>query len=144
MENLERLFALYKTVLLAHIGTKTTESQFHEKSEGFYELLFDVFHLVSEKRQDVGTDEPTDCSAAIESTYSALEEAKSVLEAMVKEKNSVGTDNLLRGLLDRLETACGDARAFVTEEEEEDETENPAETVEEKPAEPKYKTLTRK
>lgn len=100
---MNRLFELYKIVLLAHIQSKTVHSQFHEKSEGFYEVLFDVFHLLSEKRQDTGQDAPGKEDDLIDKAYSAIEEAKAILEAMAKEKNTVGTDNLIRTLLDRLE-----------------------------------------
>lgn len=116
---MNRLFELYKQVLLAHIQTKTTCPLFHEKSADFYELLFDVFHEISEKRQDNEVDAPGNEEALIQSTYDAIEEAKSIVEGMVKEKNSVGMDNLLRGLVDKLEFACGNARGFIEEEKEE-------------------------
>lgn len=116
---MDRLFQLYKTVLLAHIQTKTTESQFHEKSQEFYELLFEVFHLISEKRVDLELDEVKDCDILIQDTYNAIEEAKTIVYDMVKEDNSIGMDNLLRGLADKLEGACGNSRAFIKEEEEE-------------------------
>lgn len=120
MDRIERLFELYKQVLLAHIQTKTVEPLFHEKSEAFYELLFDVFHTISEKRQDNETDEPGDCDILIQETYDNIEEARKIVEEMVKENNSIGMDNLLRGLSDKLEFACGNARAFIEEEKEEE------------------------
>lgn len=118
MDKLSRLFDIYKLVLLAHIGTKTTFSQFHDKSESFYELLFEVFHTISEKRQDTWTDKPADEEKVTQEVYDAIEEAKSIIEWMIKESNSVGMDNLLRGLADKLEFACGDARAFIEEKDE--------------------------
>ena len=117
---MEELFNLYKNVLLAHINTKTTEPFFHQKSEEMYDLMFKVFHLVSEKRQDNEIDSSGDCDEHIQTTYDSLNKAKDILEGMVKEKNSVGMDNLLRSLLDELETACGNARAFINEEKEEE------------------------
>ncbi len=118
-KRLDEVFSLYKTVLLAHIGTKTDEPLFHEKSADFYEVLFKVFHLVSEKRQDVKADEPYDCEEAVNDSVSALERALEIVEDMVSEKNTVGMDNLLRGLADELETHIGNARAFQEEEKEE-------------------------
>jgi len=87
----ETLFQLYKQVLLAHIETKTTEPLFHEKSEEFYNLLFEAFHTISEKRQDLQLDTPQDCETNIQNTYNALEEAKGILTDMVngEEKQSV-------------------------------------------------------
>ena len=55
---MDKLFDLFKRVLIAHIETKTTEPLFHEQSQDFYELLFDCFHLISEKRQDIEEDIP--------------------------------------------------------------------------------------
>lgn len=121
---MDKIFNLYKMVLLAHIGTKTNDPLFHEKSAGFYELLFDVFHTISEKKQDIGLDESLDCEIARKTSYDALEKAKEIVGSMISKDNSIGMDNLLRGLYDKLETACGSAKSFI-EEEEEDEEEEP-------------------
>lgn len=114
-----KLFELYKKVLIAHIESKTTYSQFHEKTQEFYELLFECFHSISEKKQDLGLDKPTDDETLTKQVYDSLEEAKSYLETMIKWKNSVWMDNLLRGLCDKLENACWNAKAFIEEEQEE-------------------------
>lgn len=119
---MNELFNLYRAVLIAHIGTKTTYSQFHEKSEGWYELLFEVFHSIAEKRQDIEIDKPLDEEKVVQETYDNIEKAKKLVESMIKEKNSPGMDNLLRWLVDKLEWACGNARAFIEEEKDEYET----------------------
>ena len=116
---LNQIFALYKRVLLAHIATKGTDSQFHEKSAEFYEAIFEVFHAVSEKRQDIGIDPPMDCEEAAKQAHDSLTETLSILERLIKQNNSVGMDNLLRGLADKLEGHVGDAKAFLEEEKEE-------------------------
>ena len=116
---------------MAHIQTKTTNSQFHEKSQEFYELLFDVFHNLSEKRVDIALDTVPDDEESIKRAYDAIEEAKTIIESMVKDDNSVGMDNLLRGMADKLEFACGNARAFIEEESEEMELpQSPAKVME--------------
>lgn len=116
---------------MAHIQTKTTNSQFHEKSQEFYELLFDVFHNISEKRVDIELDTVPDDEESIKRAYDAIEEAKTIIESMVKDDNSVGMDNLLRGLADKLEFACGNARAFTEEGSEEIELpQSPAKVME--------------
>jgi hypothetical protein len=114
---MEKLFELFKVVLLAHIKTKTVDSLFHEKSQAFYELLFDCFHQISEKEQDISPN-MEDAEPLISDTYDALEEAKTIIEKMVKNDNTIGMDNLLRGLADKLEFACGNALALVKEEKE--------------------------
>jgi hypothetical protein len=127
---MERLFQLYKQVLIAHIQTKTVEPLFHEKSQDFYELLFDVFHSVSEKKQDIELDQPADCETAVNTTYDALIETKGILKDMIRNNDSIGIDNLLRGLYDKLESACGTARGFVKEEQEETEVDTTEEETE--------------
>jgi hypothetical protein len=116
---MEKLFDLFKKTLIAHINTKTTNPLFHEKSQEFYELLFDCFHQISEKEQDV-SDEATEHTKPIEETYSALEKAKEIIEEMINDEPTIGMDNLLRGLYDKLEFACGNARGFLKEEDEDE------------------------
>ncbi len=118
-KKVSQLFDLFKVVLVAHIETKTICTTFHPKSAEFYEILFDIFHQVAEKRQDIGEDEPADEETAIQDTYDALIEAKDILETMIEWNNSVGMDNLLRWLLDSLEGKIGDCKAFLEEEKEE-------------------------
>ena len=120
-KNLQRLLEIHNEVLIKHIETKTVFSQFHEKTEAMYETLFDTFHQIAEKRQDIEVDSPADEETAPQEVYDLIEEAKTIVEAMVKEKNSVGMDNLLRGLVDKLEFQCGNARAFINEEKDEEE-----------------------
>ena len=113
--SMEKLFDLFKKVLIAHINTKTTNHLFHVKSQVFYELLFDCFHQISEKEQDFSQN-MEDAETLISDTYDALEEAKTIIEKMVKEKNTIGMDNLLRGLADKLEFACLKCSCFIKEE----------------------------
>lgn len=108
-----RLFDLYKAVLLAHIATKGTDSVFHAKSAEFYSVLFEAFHAIKEKEQDTEDDAPMDREEAAKIAYDSLEEAKGIIENMIEEKNTPGMDNLLRGLYDKLESSCGDARCFT-------------------------------
>lgn len=118
-KKVSQLFDLFKVTFVSHIETKTICPTFHPKSAEFYEILFEIFHQVAEKRQDIGEDEPADEETAIQDTYDSLIEAKGILEAMVEENNSVGMDNLLRGLIDSLEGNIGDCKAFLEEEKEE-------------------------
>lgn len=47
--------AVYISVLRAHIRTKTIDPVFHASTEAFYTAIFDVFHTIGEKMEDVGT-----------------------------------------------------------------------------------------
>lgn len=120
MDNLARLTAIYLKVLQNHIATKATYSQFHEKSESFYDTLFDVVHSIWEKRVDLWLDTILDEETIVQETYALIEEAKNLVYDMIKEKNSVGMDNLLRWFADKLEFDCGNARAFIEEETDEE------------------------
>lgn len=112
-KSVDSLFDLFKTTLDAHVGTKTNDSTFHDKSKGFYELLFECYHAVKEREQDLEACKPTDPEVAAAAAYDSLEEAKEIVGDLIKRDNSFGMDNLLRGLYDKLENACGDARAFI-------------------------------
>lgn len=122
MDKLLKLLLTHNDLLKLHIRTKTVCSQFHEKSAAWYEFAFDAFHKLAEKRQDLGIDAPADEDSSYQSYYDYLLILKSVLNDMVKEKNSTGLDNLLRGLIDELEWHIGDAKAFLNEEKDEYET----------------------
>lgn len=129
---MEKILNNYLIVLMDHIKTKTTCTTFHQKSESFYELLFEVFHTIMEKKQDLGLDDPSSEESAFESTNKALNDTKSMLEKMIKDNESIGMDNLLRGLVDKLDSACGDMKAFLYDEEEdakEKTSDDPAPTV---------------
>lgn len=115
---MDRIFEIYKQILSAHIKTKTTCPLFHEKSADFYELIFDIFHTISEKRQDIEIDMTWDEEVLKRQTYDNLEEVKSIIESMINANKNIGMDNLLRGLMDKLDFACGNARWFIEEEKE--------------------------
>ncbi|MFC1797789.1 hypothetical protein ACFLY2_01030 [Patescibacteria group bacterium] len=42
----EKAIKAYIDMLTIHIDTKTTDSTFHEKTEGFYDTLFEVAHTI--------------------------------------------------------------------------------------------------
>lgn len=113
------LFSAFKNLLDIHIAVKTSYPLLHEHTEKAYELAFDCFHQISEKRQDLQLDKSMDDEEAVQNAYKDMEELKKVLYDMVKEKNSVGMDNLLRGLADKAESICGDLRWFVEQEKDE-------------------------
>jgi DNA-binding ferritin-like protein len=79
-----------------HIGTKTNDVLFHKTSAEFYETLFEVWHQIAEKSQDIGIDSPIDCEVAKKEAYSLLMETKNELEDMINKNEDMGMDNLLR------------------------------------------------
>lgn len=113
------LFSAFKNLLDIHIAVKTTYPLLHEHTEKAYEFAFDCFHQISEKRQDIQLDKSMDDEEAVKQAYKDMEDLKQALYDMVKEKNSVGMDNLLRGLADKAESICGDLRGFVEQEKDE-------------------------
>lgn len=124
MGDLNRVFELYKQILDAHIKTKTVCTTFHQKSEWFYDLAFEVFHSISEKMQDIQVEAPGDEEELKRRAYNNIEEIKNIVWAMIASKQSYWMDNLLRWLYDKLEFACWDARAFVKDDYEEESQES--------------------
>jgi len=114
---MEKLFSIYKRMLELNIWTKTTDLLFNKASMWFYELLFTVFKQISEKRQDNEIDATITSKMAWIEANSLLKDAKEELEKMIKEDNSLGMDNLLGHLLDKLEVAYGSSKCFIQEEE---------------------------
>lgn len=129
---MEKLFNLYKKMLLLHIGTKTNDLVFHQASENFYNTLFDVFHQISEKKQDIEEDEFIDCEEARAGAYLLLKEAKSIAETLIKSKTTVWIDNLLRGFVDKLEFDIGTARGLTMQYSEEEKEDTKETKIEEK------------
>lgn len=114
----KKLKEIFDSLLLTHIGTKTTASRFHEKSAEWYEFALEVRHSIGEKLQDIEVMDPISCDDASDQAYKDLEDLKNTLISMCKENKDIGMDNLIRGLIDQAQGHCGNARAFVNEHEE--------------------------
>lgn len=116
---LDNLFELYKKVLLIHISTKTKDKVFHEFTGEVYEKLFDVFHHIGEKMQDIEQDtyDLGDVQTMKDNTYDYIEEVKDIVNGM-KDQYSTGMDDLVRSLVNDLESLCGTARGFTEKQEE--------------------------
>lgn len=113
-----QVFEIYKLLLLIHIRTKTLCPVFHnEGSKEAYEFAFDVFHKIAEKGEDVGAKimENEDADDLKMLAYEQVEKLKGMIQNMIGEKNTAGTDNLLRGLIDQAEGVCGNLRAYTHE-----------------------------
>lgn len=119
MKEVNRLFEIYKSILIAHIETKTLDRVFHQATEWFYELLFDAFHQISEKRQDIFLDDWGDMKKLPDEIYDLLTEAQEIINQMIKNNNHKWMDNLLRWLTDKLDWAIWDSLALIKEEEDE-------------------------
>lgn len=116
---LEKLLKFYIEILKIHIWTKTQDKVFHEFSWEVYKKLFDVFHLISEKFEDIDKWEYY-CSLQTSKNrlYDVVEEVKELIDTE-KDKHSTWMDDLIRWLVSDLEWLCWTARWF-TEEMEDD------------------------
>jgi hypothetical protein len=102
-------------VLDAHIRTKGLDFDFHTFTNAYKDLL-DIAHDIGEKSEDAGKpiNSENDCEIIEMETYDAIETLKEEVERAIKVgKLSVGEDNTLRGIADKLENICGSARAFI-------------------------------
>lgn len=122
---LENLLQAYITVLKIHIGTKTKDKVFHEFSADVYDWLFDVFHRISEKLEDIERWEYTenDLQNAKQRLYNTIETIKMDIES-TKDLYSTWYNNLVCELTDNLESLCGTARWFIVEPISDSETED--------------------
>ena len=120
---MDRLLQIHNRLLQIHIESKTTGTQFHKDTEKAYELAFDVFHLLSEMRQNLWLDENTDCEESGQEAYDLLEEMKSFVYDLAASNKDVGYDNLIRSLAERLADMCGTFKQYTKKQEEEEEQE---------------------
>jgi hypothetical protein len=121
MKTYQSALRAFETTFSCHIGTKTTDPLFHDVSEGVYEALFDIAHTIGEKGEDTNSPIGEESTAELhKKAYDAVESLKNTLEEAVKSGTlSVGTDNLYRSHLDKLEFLCGNLSAFVKKDMEE-------------------------
>lgn len=115
---MNRIFQIYKRLLEIHIGTKCSPewTVFHEKTADAYEMLFDVFHTISEMRQDTEEDIPLLVEEVAIESYELVEEAQKLIESMIKNNKNIWTDNLLRWHAEKLNWLCGNLRWFINQE----------------------------
>lgn len=109
----------FMLVLLAHFRSKTLDKNLHDETKGLYEgRAFDVFHQMAERFEDNGSTitEWDDAKSIGKALYDAAEKLKDALSAAAEAGDSVGTDNLVRGLADSMEGVCGDLRKYTVGE----------------------------
>ena len=109
----DEIKSLYLEILDNHIYTKTNDPVFHPASAAFYETAFAAYHGAKEAFQDSKQESPMNPKEARQKTYDALEKIKSILVSMVESNKDIGTDNVLRGLVDKISFDCGNARALL-------------------------------
>jgi hypothetical protein len=114
----DKILELAIDIFRIHMRTKTLCPVFHEKSAPAYEFGIEAWHKLTEKLEDLDVktypnDDLYDMKAQ---AYENVEEIKRKLEELVKQKNTVGQDNLIRSLIDQAEGICGNLRAFINEE----------------------------
>ena len=116
-----RLIVIYIRLLCIHIQSLTTGSQFHKDTERAYETLFDTAHPILEMLQALGAMPTTDCEEDWQEAYDLIEEAKTIVEWLVKSNKDIWYDNLLRGKLEDLNMLCGTFKQYTKEQDEEEE-----------------------
>ena len=126
----DKLLQLYVEALKIHIGTKTKCNVFHEFTQDIYEWLFDVFHSISEKLEDINEWEYTvsDLDKSKQRIYDIVEEIKTELED-IKWDYTTWFDNLTRWLIDKVEFLCWNAKSFIEEEKEDYKEEKTLKTI---------------
>lgn len=118
-----QVFELFHVLFDTHIRTKTTDRLFHEDSAQFYEAAFEAYHKIYERLIDLWMMPSLNCEEARTQNLAKMVELLDKITAAVDKNNSIGLDNLLRGLVDSLEDKVGNAKAFTYEEKVEDKEE---------------------
>lgn len=114
MDKLSRVFAIYKRFLEIHILTKTTDKNwFHKDTESAYDNAFDVFHKISEIRQDLEMDNPELVVSVATEAYDLQEELETILRDMAKINKDIALDNLIRWLAESSANICGNLRKHL-------------------------------
>lgn len=96
MNSYSKIFPIFESLLVNHIATKTSYPLLHQYTKGAYELAFECFHQIGERMQDNELKDAIDDEEAVQQAYKDMEDLKKALYDLIKEKNSVGMDNLLR------------------------------------------------
>nr|MDD3720389.1 hypothetical protein [Candidatus Gracilibacteria bacterium] len=110
-----KALAAYLEMLEIHIDTKTKDVTFHEKTNVFYDTLFDVAHKIGERYVDSGGDLRTDSlTEKKKRANKIISDLKMELEKYDIDNNlSLGTQDLIGGLADELEDIEGTSKAFL-------------------------------
>ena len=110
-----RLLQIYVRLLIIHIQSFTTGTQFHKDTEKAYDLLFDTFHTIQEMLQATGQTPTTNCDNDGKEAYDLIEEAKEIVIGLVEDNEDIGYDNLLRGKVEDLNLLCGTFKQYTEE-----------------------------
>ncbi len=116
MEKLyKKAIEAHAEMLQIHIDTKTTDADFHEETEGFYETLFDTAHKIWEKHVDLWG------KLSSETLEEKKLRANNIISNMRKDieayhsdnKITLGTEDLLGSLANSLEDIEWSSKAFL-------------------------------
>ena len=111
---LNRVFDIYKRMVIIHILTKTTDKNwFHKDTESAYDNAFDVFHKISEIRQDLEMDTPDMVSEVATEAYTLQEELEDLLRKMAESNKDIALDNLIRWLAESSASICWNLRKHL-------------------------------
>ena len=128
-----QIFVIFWVLFKTHIRTKTTDRLFHTDSPEFYQFAFDAFHKIYERAIDLWILPNLDGDKAKSQTMDSLVELQTIIESMIKDKQTTGMDNLLRGLADELEDKIWNMKSFICDVEEEKKEETTPETKKDSP-----------
>lgn len=107
----------YIEMLELHLDCKTTDKNLHERTQDFYELLFEISHSVWERFVDLDgelRDDHSNCESQKQDALRILVQFKESLDTLIKSNSlSIWADNLLRWFSDKLDFQIGNAKALT-------------------------------
>ncbi|MCH8518794.1 hypothetical protein LAT59_03470 [Candidatus Gracilibacteria bacterium] len=111
----QKALAAHTAMLLLHIDSKTLDHDFHHATEEFYEGLFDTAHEIGEKYVDLGSHhESSDIIVKKQQAFDIIKNLREEIETYARNNTiSLGTEDLLGSLVNKLEDMEGTAKSFI-------------------------------
>lgn len=107
----------YTLVFKIHASNKGTDPTHHSFTESVYEDLFTMVHTIAEKLSDTGHPLMVESNKDFrKEVYESIKGLKiTINDYIIHNNESIGTDNALRGIADKLEFMCNNAKSYIVE-----------------------------
>lgn len=112
----------YTQVFKIHLSNKGKDPTHHQFTADAYDQLFEVMHLIGEKLADTGEPILTQTNEEFrKEAYDVIEGLKKEIDNYIgNDKPTIGADNMLRGIIDKMEGLCNVSNSYIVECEEDE------------------------
>jgi len=123
-ELLKQLQSAYLLSLQTHITLLTKCYTRHKGTEETYEGLFNIFHTLSEKNEQI-IPSKGDANGLVVKLYSEVEKSKEALKSAIKAEKDEWVKNQLVQSYDDIQLLCAKLKSLIDEDEGYEEKEEP-------------------